>query len=129
MHDLLEVETSAVLLDYLHAQYGKHLQVIPPDAPIWVSYSKQNFGQAIGTRTLSNICAAHLDTSKVHALRHTFSDGMMESGAPITELSARLGHSDLAVTKRYTDKLRSADNPYSGKLAARFGIKRKKATR
>src|SRR5205085_2189818 len=31
MHDLLEVETSAVLLDYLHAQYGKHLQVIPPD--------------------------------------------------------------------------------------------------
>ena len=118
-----------MLLDYLHAQHGKQLLTLKDGAPIWVSYSRQNFGQAIGTRTLSNICAAHLDTSKVHALRHTFSDGMMESGAPITELSARLGHSDLAVTKRYTDKLRSADNPYSGKLAARFGIKRKQRGR
>jgi integrase len=69
-----------------------------------------------------------MGTSKVHALRHTFSDGMMESGAPITDLAARLGHTDIKITQRYTEKLRSADNPHAGRLTRRYGIKRKKAT-
>ncbi len=91
MRDTLDSETSAVLLEYLHAQYGKQLLKLDPDAPIWVSYSRQNRGQAISARTLSNICAEYLDTSKVHALRHTFAVGMVRSGAPITDLAGRLG--------------------------------------
>jgi integrase len=123
--DLLDNETSAVLLDYLHTQFGKRLQVIPPDAPVWVSYSNENRGQAISTRTLSKICLRHLGTSKFHALRHTFSDGMIESGAPITELSERLGHTDLKITQLYTAKLRSDNNPYSEKITRRYGIRRR----
>jgi integrase len=34
MHDLLDTETSAVFPDYLHIRFSKHLQTIPPGAPI-----------------------------------------------------------------------------------------------
>lgn len=126
MRDLLDEDVSAVLLDYVQAEYKRKVSQLDPDAPIWISHSRNGTrGQAIGTRTLSNICLARLGTSKVHALRHTFSDGMIESGAPITELSARLGHTDLKITQRYADKLRSDENPYSKKITARYGIQRR----
>jgi len=61
MKDLLSPDTSAVLLDYLYARFGKQLQAIPPDAPLWVSYSRnETNGKAIGIRTLSNIVAGNL---------------------------------------------------------------------
>jgi hypothetical protein len=50
---------------------------------------------------LSNICLTYLGTSQVHALRHTFAVGMMRSGAPITELAGRLGHTDIKITSIY----------------------------
>jgi hypothetical protein len=56
LRDTLDAETSAVVLDYLHAQYSQHLLTLPPDAPLWVSYCRQNPGQPIGTGTLSQIC-------------------------------------------------------------------------
>jgi site-specific recombinase XerD len=128
MHDLLDTETSAVLLDYLHAQFGKRLQTIPPDAPIWISYSRNaTRGQAISIRTLSNIVAAHLPTSKVHAIRHSFAVGMIRSGAPITDLADHLGHTDIKITRIYTKELTVAENKYGDLLVKRFGIKRKKA--
>lgn len=125
MRDLLDVEASAVLLEYLHAQFGKQLLTLPPDTPIWVSYSKQNAGQPISTRTLSQICEQHLQTSKIHSLRHTFAVGMIRSGAPITDLAGRLGHTDIKITQVYTKEIMGDENPYAEKLTARFGIKRR----
>jgi site-specific recombinase XerD len=124
MRDLLDVEASAVLLEYLHAQYGKNILKLAPDTPLWVSYSRQNRGQAISAKTLSNICAHYLDTSKVHALRHTFAVGMVRSGAPITDLAGRLGHTDIKITQTYTKEILGDENPYGEKLTARFGIRR-----
>lgn len=125
MRDRLDEETSAVLLDYLHAQYGKQLLTLETDAPIWVSYSKRNHGQAINTKTLSHICERYLETSKAHGLRHTFAVGMIRSGAPITDLAGRLGHTDIKITQTYTKEIMGDENPYAEKLTARFGIKRK----
>jgi site-specific recombinase XerD len=125
MRDRLDEETSAVLLEYLHAQYGKQLLTLAPDAPIWVSYSKQNRGQAISTQALSDICEKYLETSKVHGLRHTFAVGMIRSGAPITDLAGRLGHTDIKITQIYTKEIMGEENPYAEKLTSRFGIKRK----
>jgi site-specific recombinase XerD len=87
MRDELDSETSAIFLEYLHAQYGKEL--LQRAAPVWVSYSRRNGGQAISAKTLSNICLLILDTGKVHTLRHTFAVGMIRSGAPITDLTSR----------------------------------------
>ncbi len=127
MHDLLDSDTSAVLLDYLHVRFGKHLQAIPPDAPIWISYSKNaSRGQAISIRTLSNIVAAHLPTSKVHATRHSFVVGMLRSGAPLTDVADHLGHTDIKITRMYAKELTVAENKYGEALVKRFGIKRKK---
>jgi integrase len=83
--------------------------------------------------TVESVIAEWLATKELHtgskrtrrALRHTFSDGMIESGAPITELSERLGHTDLKITQLYTAKLRSDNNPYSEKISRRYGIRRR----
>ncbi len=125
MRDKLDIETSAVLLDYLHTQYGKDLTRLSGDTPLWVSYSRQNAGRAISAKTLSNICLTYLGTSQVHALRHTFAVGMMRSGAPITELGGRLGHTDIKITSIYAKEILKEDNPYGERLTERFGIKRR----
>jgi integrase len=102
------------------------LLTIAPDAPIWVSYSKQNRGKAITVQTLSLICCDAFGTSKNHALRHTFAEGMNRLHAPITDSAAALGHTDIKITQRYVKGLEgSAENPLGKKLVARFGIKRK----
>jgi site-specific recombinase XerD len=122
--DRLDAEVSAILLEYLVAQFGEAL-VIGADQPLWVSYSRQNKGQAIGTRTLSEICARSLETSKVHATRHSFAVGMIRSHAPITELAARLGHTDIRITQLYAQEVMGDENPYAEQLTARFGFKRR----
>jgi site-specific recombinase XerD len=125
MRSTLDAEASTVVLEYLHAQYGKDLMHLAPDAPVWVSYSRRNHGQAISAKTLANICEKYLDTSKTHTLRHTFAVGVIRSGAPITDLAALLGHTDVKVTQIYIKEVMGDENPYGEKLTARFGIRRK----
>src|SRR5260370_7303969 len=108
MRDLLDAEASAVVLEYLHAQYGKNVTKLAPDAPVWVSYSRQNRGQAITTKTLSNICVAYLETSKVHALRHTFSVATLQPDTPITNLPRILPHTAIKITQAYTKAIMGA---------------------
>ncbi len=129
MRDQLDEEQSAILLEYLHAQYGKDLMSLAGDAPIWVSYSRRNYGRAIGVDTLSNICIEVFDTGKVHALRHTFVDRMIEQGAPLTEVAFRVGHTDVKLTQRYANKVRGDLNPFSEKLTASYGFHRKASKR
>jgi integrase/recombinase XerD len=124
MRDMLDEETSAIFLEYLHTHYGKNVMQLQGDAPIWVSYSNRNQGKAISAKTLSNVCLEVLDTGKVHTLRHTFAVGMIRAGAPITDLASRLGHTDIKITQAYTKEIMGDDNPYSEKLTARFGLKR-----
>src|SRR5260370_25397659 len=66
MRDLLDAEASAVVLEYLHAQYGKNVTKLAPDAPVWVSYSRQNRGQAPSTKHRSTILVANLQTTTLH---------------------------------------------------------------
>lgn len=114
---------SSILLDYLIAQYGERFSTMPEETPVWVSYSKRNAGQAIDAKTLSNICKKHFGTSKVHTTRHTFSIGMLRSGADITQLAKELNHTDIRTTMAYTNELTKEENPFSQKLSERFGFK------
>src|SRR5258708_4410166 len=119
----LNEETSVVFLEYLHAQFGKRLLTIAPDAPIWVSYSKQNRGQAISVQTLSAICDTYLGTSKNHALRHTFAVAAILSGTTITDLADLLAHSSIIVTQRYTKELnKTTENHRGDKITPRSTI-------
>jgi site-specific recombinase XerD len=80
----LEAKTTNALYTYLESIYRGQLPTLSGDAPIWVSFSDRNKGQAIGTRTLSNICEAYLGTSKFHAPSHTLAVTMHNKGTKIT---------------------------------------------
>jgi len=70
---VLPPKTSQVLYAYLSDErvYGNRLLTMPSDSPIWLSFSNRNFSQAIGPRTIGNMCERYLGTGKVHTTRHT----------------------------------------------------------
>jgi site-specific recombinase XerD len=122
MEDMLPVKTTHALYTYLQSVYGSQLGQLPNDAPVWVSFSKQNKGEAIGTRTISNMCEEYLGTSKVHATRHTWAVTMHKQGASLQEIGKGLGHSNLKTTSDYMDEQLGYENPYAGKLEDAYGI-------
>jgi len=118
----LEANTTRALYAYLECVYPGQLLQLHGDAPVWVSFSDRNKGQAIGTRTLSNICEAYLGTSKFHAPRHTLAVAMHNKGAKITDISKALGHTDIKITSDYLEEHLSYENPLAAELEAEWGI-------
>ncbi len=115
-------KTTAALYAYLEAIYPGQLLTLVGDAPVWVSFSDRNKGQALGTRSISNICEAYLGTSKTHAPRHTLAVTMHHKGAKITEISKALGHSNVSITSDYLEEHLSYENPLAAVLEEEFGI-------
>jgi len=129
MRDTLPSGVAHALMQWLNAFYGSQLGELMSDAPIWVSLATNShgkplssYGKPLNARTLNKICDARLGVSKVHSLRHTFADAMEESGAKLTEIRDRLGHSNSATTDKYLQKLRRAKNRHSDKIAQMFGF-------
>lgn len=118
----LAPKTTRALYAYLECVYPGQLLQLSGDAPVWVSFSDRNKGQAIGTRTLSNICEAYLGTSKFHAPRHTLAVTMHNKGAKITDISKALGHSDIKITSDYLEEHLSYENPLASALEEEWGI-------
>src|SRR5207302_64584 len=106
---------------------GKQFQAIRPDAPTWGLNSRnQSRGHAIGIRSLSNIVAAHLPTSKVHELRHTFTVDMLRDGAPLTDVADHLGHTDIKITRLYAKELTGDENKYGEQLGQGDTLQRRR---
>lgn len=125
LRDQLGAGTSAALLDWLRVCYGEDLAGVAGEKPVWVSLARNGTkGQGLSTRAIGLMCEARIGTSKVHALRHTFAHAMEGAGAKVSDIQARLGHSNLATTGRYLAALRAAENPQSEALEALFGVKR-----
>jgi site-specific recombinase XerD len=122
MSDKLPAPVTRALLEYLHAVYDQQLGSLDADAPVWVSLSPHNRGQALGTQSIADICKKRLNTSKVHSLRHTFARMMEDDGAKVSDIQARLGHESLATTGRYLAALRRAENEHADSLAAKLGL-------
>lgn len=122
MSDEIKPKTRKALEAYLQAFYGAKLGTLDNTAPVFVSLSKNNYGGFMSVQAISDICKKHLDTSKVHATRHTFAIAMEEAGAKLSDIGARLGHSDLKTTSKYMERLHSAENAYADELENMFGI-------
>lgn len=122
MHDTLDSRLSQILLAYLCTIYGDNLEILSPQAPIWISFSDRTYRQAIGQQTIADICETHLGISKVHQLRHTFALTMDQLGAPIDTIQNRLGHENRTTTTAYLAGLKEAQNPYAPMLANIFGV-------
>jgi len=116
-------QASAILMDYLSAEYGAALETLALDAPVWVAHTR-NFsaGGAISTRAIAYLYSKRLGISKIHASRHTFAHEMMQVGAKINELADLLGHSNTATTGRYVKMMQAGNNPYADKLERHLGI-------
>jgi len=118
----LEVKTTAALYAYLESVYPGQLLTLSGDAPVWMSFSDRNRGQALGTRTISNICERYLGTSKTHAPRHTLAVTMHNMKAKLTDIQKALGHSNPAITGEYLEEHLSYDNQLAADLEAEWGI-------
>ncbi len=122
MHDTLPPSVSTALAAWLHAYHGAALGILPATTPLWVSLSRNHTGGALTIDAIADITKKHLGTSKVHSLRHTFARAMEDSGAKVSDIQGRLGHSSLATTGRYLQALRAAENPQAVALAALLGL-------
>lgn len=118
----LEVKTTCALYAYLEIVYPGQLLTLSGDAPVWISFSDRNEGQAIGTRTLSNILKRYMNTSKFHATRHTLALTMHDKHAKVTDIQKALGHSNLAITSDYLEEHLSYENPLAAALEEEWGI-------
>lgn len=115
MKDALTPECRDALLAYLSTVY--EATVWPPDAPVWVSCSLRSRGHRLSRTSIAEICARRLGVSKVHVLRHSFAVYMLDAGATLPEIQARLGHASLATTGRYLARLTSERNEHAQKIA------------
>ncbi len=121
--DTLPVAPSRALIDWLAAYYkAGQVGQLPKDAPLWVSLSRRNGGEQLTIQTLADICERRLGTSKFHSLRHTFAKAMEDSGAKVSDIQARLGHTSLATTGRYLAALHRDENAQADALAQLFGL-------
>lgn len=122
--DELDGQASKALMRWLHKHYGAQLGKLPGETPLWVSLARgSSKGQKLSIQALGQICKKWTGTAHVHRLRNTFTMGMLESGATLREVSAKLLHSSLATTSGYVDKVQSAKNTHAGQLSKLFNIK------
>ncbi len=118
MQDRLPASISSALAEYIQTV------LVEPEADtaIWVSLAHNRFGHPLSKQAVSQICLKRLGTTKVHSTRHTMAHSMEMVGAPLSEIQARLGHSNAATTSRYLASLRSAQNKHGAALATLLGL-------
>jgi integrase len=126
MQDRLSAPVTGALLDWLAAAYGTQaLATLPGASPLWLALGRNvpsGAQRALSIDAIADVCRKWLGTSKVHATRHTFAVAMEMTGAKLTDIQARLGHSNAATTGVYLQRLHSGDNAYADDVAALFGI-------
>lgn len=120
--DEVKTHTLQAILKYMRSVH-KDIDALPEDTPLWISFARnETRGSAIGKSAISDICKKWLGTSKVHVTRHTCAWNLEEAGAKLSEIGHQLGHSNLATTSVYMQRMHSHENPFSEALEKMFGI-------
>ena len=123
MYDTIPEALSNAVLDWLHRVYGNNLERITPKSPLWVNFARNKYkGQKVSIQSIADICKRRLGVSKVHVTRHSWAHRMIEEGASINEIQARLGHESLATTGKYVAMLQSSENRLADKISEAFGL-------
>ena len=122
MRDKLELRVSNAILEYRKSLLERNTELVEPDKYVWISLSTKNFMKQLTQRGLADIFKKYLGTMKVHTTRHTFAHSMNKSGAKITDIQEKLGHSNVATTGKYLQQLNSAENEHASKMLDYLGI-------
>lgn len=121
MTDELVPGVRDAIIAYMLATHGD-LDTIPPEAPMWLTFSNSYKGRKMGDKAIRVIWERRLGTPKVHASRHSFAVAMEAQGARLSDIGARLGHSNLQTTSVYLQRLHAAENKFASGLETAFGI-------
>lgn len=119
MRDTLPTVVGNALLDHIGTL--RRLLGREPDH-IWLSYSNNHTMMPLSDTAIAKICDKRLGTPSVHSLRHTFAHAMEEAGAKVSDIQARLGHSNIATTGRYLASLRRDENKHGEDIALMFRL-------
>lgn len=125
MRDKLDPDTSAALISWIYRYYHAKFWRMPGDTPVWPNLTNK-IGSALGYKGIAGICQSRLGVSTVHSTRATFAIAMEDSGATLTDIQQRLGHSSPTATGIYMGKVKRDRNKYSQDVASKFGITAKK---
>jgi len=121
--DTLPAAVTDALMAWLYAAYGAEAATLAPEAPLWLGLGRNVKGRRpLSIDAIADVCQKRLGVSKVHATRHTFAVAMEHAGAKLTDIQARLGHSNAATTGVYLQRLHAGENAYAEDVAALFGI-------
>jgi len=81
--------------------------------PLFVSNSRQNYGERLSTQTLSKLCREGLDAIgldgrefSAHSLRHTTAVTLLKQDTPLFEVQQVLRHSSPATTEIYLESIK-----------------------
>lgn len=121
-YNVLDANTTKILLSFLKTEYGDNLQRIKPASYIFQSHSKNNSGGRLSAQTISQIYKDRLGFSKVHTTRHSFAVNSEIAGASLSEIGDQLGHSNYQTTANYLKRKRKNTYGYAGKLSSMFGF-------
>lgn len=98
-------------------EYLKTRKDVAAEAPLFTSFSNNNKGGRITTRTVSGIVKGYLkaagynsDKLTAHSLRHTAVTLSLLAGIPIDEVSQFARHADISTTMIYNHAIEKANN-------------------
>jgi site-specific recombinase XerD len=120
--DVLDAPVVQALEVWLRIAYGA--RELTPELPLWMALDNGHMGHQLTPRALENIARQWLGTFRFHITRHTFAHLMEEAGAKISEIQAKLGHSDIGTTGIYLAALRTPENKYVGTLSSWLGFQK-----
>ena len=102
---LLPTQVYNLLVSYLSTR-----EKLTPESPIFVSYSRRNYGSRLSTQSISKsvkkyLCGIGLDSRRytAHSLRHSAATQMIISGVSVFAVQKILRHSSVNTTQIYAD--------------------------
>ena len=117
-----------VIPDEVKAVIDRYLKVrgkVSPNAPLFSSTSRRNFGKRIQTQNISRLAKraflnVGIDSRRVvfHSCRHSQATLALEFGATLDEVSKNLRHKSLAVTEIYRHDVQIFTNTATRLVAA-----------
>lgn len=120
MRDKLPSVVATALLDYINSLEG-HFDAA--EGTIWKSLSwNGTAGASLRPQALRKMCGRRLGTTNFHRLRHTFAFQMEQTGAKVSDIQKRLGHSNIGTTGLYLESMATEENEHAPKLLAVFDL-------
>jgi site-specific recombinase XerD len=114
------------MLQYLNA--SGRLENIEPEDPLWTRHDRAgNPGKQLSSHAFAKNLKRYAKEAGIgdihlHQLRHTFARIAGDESGSLSEVQEALGHSSLATTKIYLERVGLRKDPFSSRIASRLNL-------